>query len=355
MTALASCRPRRPTPAAPSRAAPPATDRPAVTIITPALALANNGNWQTARRWQAFLGGRFRVDVRLDWRREDGFAGDPATLPDAMIALHARRSAAAIERFAATGRPVAVVLTGTDLYRDIRHDASAQRSLRLARRLVCLQERGPDALPAALRDRVDVIYQSARTLAPWPPRRRTWDLLLVGHLRPEKDPMTAVRALARLPDRRLRLRHVGDARDPELGAAFEAAALADPRIERLGALPHARARSLIRRGRVLLLPSLMEGGANVLIEAVTSGVPVLASRIDGSVGMLGADYAGWFEVGDDAGLAALVARCMADPAFVERLRAQCAARAPRFAPDRERASVRALAHNLLDPPPRSVP
>jgi putative glycosyltransferase (TIGR04348 family) len=333
----------------------PATDRRALTIITPALADANNGNWQTARRWQTFLRGQFRVEVRVDWRVEDGFAGDAQMLPDAMIALHARRSAGSIERFAATGRPVAVVLTGTDLYRDIRTDPSAQRSLRLARRLICLQARGPQALPPSVRDRAVVIPQSAPALTPQPPRRRTWDLLLVGHLRPEKDPMTAVRALARLPDPALRLIHVGDVRDPGLGAEFAAAARADSRIVPLGARPHARTRALIRRGRVLLLPSLMEGGANVLIEAATSGVPVLASRIDGSVGLLGDDYAGWFEVGDDAGLAALIARCRDEPAFLERLRAQCAERAPGFAPGRERTAVLALAHNLVESPSRSVP
>lgn len=328
--------------------------RAAVAIITPALADANNGNWRTAARWHAFLRGPFRVEVRTDWHVQDGFAGRPGR-PDAMIALHARRSAGAIARFAAAGGPVAVVLTGTDLYRDIVHDEDAQRSLQLARRLVCLQERGPDALPAVLHDRVDVIYQSAPALAPLSPRRRTWDLLLVGHLRAEKDPMTAVRALACLPDPRLRLVHVGDARDAALGAALAEAAAADPRIERRGALSHPRTRSLIRRGRLLLLPSLMEGGANVLIEAVNSGVPVLASRIAGSVGMLGTDYDGYFEVGDHAALAALIARCQDEPAFVDRLRSQCAARAPRFAPERERAAVVALAHNLLVSPSRSVP
>ena len=167
--------------------------------------------------------------------------------------------------------------------------------------------------------------------------------------------MTAVRALARLPDPALRLIHVGDVRDPGLGAEFAAAARADSRIVPLGARPHTRTRALIRRGRVLLLPSLMEGGANVLIEAATSGVPVLASRIDGSVGLLGDDYAGWFEVGDDAGLAALIARCRDEPAFLERLRAQCAERAPGFAPGRERTAVLALAHNLVESPSRSVP
>lgn len=326
---------------------------PNLTIISPALAAANNGNWHTARRWSAFLAAGHRVEVRTDWSPADGFAGDPSRMPDAMIALHARRSAAPLARFAATGRPVALVMTGTDLYRDIPRDADAQRSLRRADRIVVLNDRGADALPADLRGRVTVIVQSAAARRPLPPRRRTLDLLLVGHLRPEKDPLTAARALARLPDPRLRLVHVGGVAEAACGAAFDAAAAADPRIERRGPLPHEAARRLIARGRLLLLPSLLEGGANVAIEAVTSGTPVLASRIEGSVGLLGEDWPAYFPPGDDAALAALVERCLHDAGFAAELRRRCAALAPRFAPAREREAVRALVHNLLDRPPRS--
>jgi putative glycosyltransferase (TIGR04348 family) len=314
-----------------------------IAIITPALSDANDGNWQTARRWAAFLRRRYDVAIARDWD------GAPA---DAMIALHARRSAAAIERFAASGSPVALVLTGTDLYRDIRTDASAQRSLALARRLVVLQRSGLEELAAPLRRKAEVIYQSARTLAPGRPRRRSFDLLLVGHLRAEKDPMTALRALQALPPDargygRLRLVHVGDDKDPRVGAEFREAAAAEPRVELRGRLPHARTRQLIRRGRVLLLPSLMEGGANVLIEAVTASVPVLASRIGGSVGMLGPGYDGYFPVGDAAALAELIRRCQEEHGFLDHLARQCARRAPLFAPARERAAVQRLAHNLL--------
>jgi len=313
-----------------------------ILIVSPTLADANTGNWQTARRWARFLRARYRVRIARDWNGEDD---------DAMIALHARRSAAAIAAFAASGRPVALVLTGTDLYRDIRHDRDAQRSLELARQLVVLQPQGLGELPPALRGHATVIEQSAPALAPGTPRQRTFDLLLVGHLRAEKDPLTTVRALARLDDaasRRIRLVHVGGAHDEALARQMREAAQLDPRIELRGPLPHAATRALIRRGRVLLLPSLIEGGANVLIEAATAGVPVLASRIGGSIGLLGADYPGFFAAGDDAALAALIRRCRDEPAFLERLRAHCVQCAPRFAPQREAAAVLALAHNLLD-------
>ena len=315
--------------------------KPAILIVSPTLADANTGNWRTAQRWARLLAREFRVRIASTW---DG------TPCDALIALHARRSAAAIAAFAATGRPVALVLTGTDLYRDIRFDADAQRSLVLAQCLVVLQSQGLDELPPELRARTRVIEQSARPLPPLAPRRRSFDLLLVGHLRPEKDPLTAVRALARLDDpasQCLRLIQVGDTLDPELAERMRDAAHADARIELRGALPHARTRALIRHGRVLLLPSRIEGGANVLIEAVTAGVPVLASRIGGSIGLLGDDYPGLFPVGDDAALAALIRRCRDEPAFLERLRAHCRRRAQRFTPEREGAAVLGLAHNLL--------
>lgn len=268
---------------------------------------------------------------------------------DAMIALHARRSAASIASFATSGKPVAVVLTGTDLYRDIRHDGPARRSLELADRLVVLQAQGVAQLPAHLRPRTLVIHQSARMLSPGTPRARSFDLALVGHLRPEKDPLTVARALARLRSPALRLLHAGAVPDDALGAAFRAAAAADPRIELRGMLPHATARQLIRRSRLLLLPSLIEGGANVAIEAITAGVPVLASRIGGSLGLLGNNYPGFFPAGDDAALAALIARCQESPSFLDSLRAGCAARAHLFEPALEREAVRALAHNLLFP------
>ena len=315
--------------------------KPAILIVSPTLADANTGNWRTAQRWARLLAREFRVRIASTW---DG------TPCDALIALHARRSAAAIAAFAATGRPVALVLTGTDLYRDIRVDADAQRSLVLAQCLVVLQSQGLDELPPELRARTRVIEQSARPLPPLAPRRRSFDLLLVGHLRPEKDPLTAVRALARLDDAAapcLRLIQVGDTLDAGLAERMRDAARADARIELRGALPHARTRALIRHGRVLLLPSRIEGGANVLIEAVTAGVPVLASRIGGSIGLLGDDYPGLFPVGDDAALAALIRRCRDEPAFLERLRAHCRRRAQRFTPEREGAAVLGLAHNLL--------
>ena len=107
----------------------------------------------------------------------------------------------------------------------------------------------------------------------------------------------------------VRLLHIGAALDPALGDLARATAAATPAYRWLGALPHMATRRRLRHCHAMVIASRMEGGANVIIEAVTSGVPVLASHIEGNVGMLGADYAGYFPPGDAAALARLVDRC----------------------------------------------
>jgi len=92
----------------------------------------------------------------------------------------------------------------------------------------------------------------------------------------------------------------------------------------------------------MLITSVMEGGANVIVEAVASGVPVIATRIDGNLGMLGAGYAGYFPPGDERELARLLDRISHDDAFLAHLQSQCAERAPLFEPAREAGEVNRL-------------
>jgi glycosyltransferase involved in cell wall biosynthesis len=91
----------------------------------------------------------------------------------------------------------------------------------------------------------------------------------------------------------------------------------------------------------------MEGGAHVVIEAIRSGTPVLASRIDGNLGLLGTGYEGVFDPGDDAALAALLGRARDDPDLLPRLAQQLEPRAARFAPEAERASLEGIVASLL--------
>lgn len=315
-----------------------------VLIVSPASARENNGNWQTASRWARFLRGRYRVSIAPGW--------DPsAALPDLMIALHARRSADPLARFALAHpeRARALVLTGTDLYRDIATSAEAQASLQHAQALVVLQEAGLALLAPPLRAKARVIYQSAPALAPHVPgaARRTVDICMIGHLRAEKDPLTFMQASRLVASPRARLLHIGAALDPALGEAAAATEATNPRYRWLGALAHGPTRQRLKRCHAMVIASRMEGGANVIIEAVTCGVPVLASDISGNRGMLGEDYAGYFAPGDAAALARLIERSIDDPAFHALLRGQCAARAALFSPQAERAAVLDLVDNLV--------
>ena len=326
--------------------------KPTVAIISPALRKANNGNWQTAHRWSSFLRTGYDVTLASEWTAPTASGLAPACL----IALHARRSAGSIARFAdaCPARPLIVVLTGTDLYRDIRNDTAAQRSLELATRLVVLQNEGPFELSTEHREKCSVIYQSATTCQSAAVDTEYFDVVLVGHMRPEKDPLTPMRSLALLPDdSRVRLTHIGGALDDEYLRATQSLATRawphGPRYVWLANLPHAETRRRIARAQALVNSSVMEGGANVIIEAVVSGVPVLASRIPGNIGMLGRDYEGYFPPGDAGELAQLLEHASRDTAFLSRLRQQCAQRAPLFAPARERAEVIKLVADALRP------
>jgi putative glycosyltransferase (TIGR04348 family) len=324
---------------------------PSVVIVSPALADANNGNWRTAWRWQQMLAPRYAARIAGTWPDAQA-AGDRR-----MLALHARRSAASIAAWADAhpGRGLAVVLTGTDLYQDVATDASAQRSLEVAQRLVVLQECGPGALAPELRAKTRVIYQSAPACAPLAKPADRLEAVMVGHLRPAKSPQTLF-AVARLlrGHEDIRITHIGDgAGEPALAAEARATADACPGYRWLGALPHDETLERIRAAHVLVHASALEGGAHVILEAVRCGTPVLASRVPGNVGMLGAAYEGYFPHGDAAALAALLQACRTgqqaqDPAagLLARLGAQCALRAPLFEPHAERAALLNLLQEL---------
>lgn len=313
-------------------------------LVTPALSDANNGNWQTARRWARWLASDYRVRVLPAW---DG--GDDAVL----LALHARRSARSVAAFAAAhpDRPLLLALTGTDLYRDIHVDASAQRSLALAWRLIALHEAAPQGLPAVLQSKCEVCFQSTNALPPLAKTPRHLRALMVGHLRDEKWPQTLWAAALRLrhrPD--ILIDHVGAALDPALGRDAEACAATCPNYRWLGGRPHADTLRRIRQAHVLVHTSRMEGGAHVVMEAVCRGTPVLASRIPGNVGLLGADYSGYFEAGDAAGLATLLERARDEPGMLPALMAQGRSRAPLFEPAHERATLRRIVQGVMETP-----
>src|SRR5918999_3060968 len=240
-----------------------------IALVTPAGPGTRGGNRHTALRWAAFLRkAGHRVSVAVQWSGDDS--------AEAMLALHARRSHSSIEAFPRE-RPLVVALTGTDVYRDIHESAEAQESLEFAHRLIVLQPKAAEELPARLRKKVRVVVQSASTTLTHRPVKGRFRVCVIGHLRAEKDPLRTLLALRLLPDGiPVEAVHLGAALDPTLGEQAKAAG--DPRYRWLGRVPHARALRWLATSHAMVISSRMEGGANVVCEALRIGVPVLASH-----------------------------------------------------------------------------
>lgn len=314
-----------------------------IVLITPSGPTAHTGNRVAASRWAQILrqlGHRVRVATDYD--------GSPA---DLMVAVHAWRSAAAIERFKARfpERPVILQLSGTDIYQYIdSHPGPTLRSMQQADRLVALNDLAWKAVPKSLRARLCVIHQSSPPLGqPRRPSRRAVAVSVIGHLRDVKDPLRAAEAARLLPaDSRVRIEQVGGAYTPEWARRARAEMAANARYQWRGDVPPAVVRRLLARSHAMIISSRSEGGANVVSEAIVAGVPVLASRVNGNVGLLGADYAGYFPVGDTKALARLLQRLEDDPQFVATLGQALAQRKPLFRPAREKAALRRLLAGL---------
>lgn len=286
-----------------------------IVMITPAPPSSRAGNRTTAIRWRDILQSLgHRVDVSTR------YAGQNAEL---MVALHAWRSADSIVEFAERfpGRPLIVAITGTDAYRFMQsHPEETQQSIRLADKLVGLHDRIADTLPPDQRHKMQVIYQSAEPIGERKPYLRAFHVSVIGHLRDEKDPLRPAIAARALPaESRIQVHQYGQAHTPDWAARADREAEKNPRFHWHGEVPRYRLRQVYRRTNLVVLPSVMEGGANVISEAVVAGVPVIASDIAGSIGLLGADYPGYYPVGDANALERLLWRAESEPAYLAEL------------------------------------
>jgi putative glycosyltransferase (TIGR04348 family) len=313
-----------------------------IRIVCPAPPGTLYGNRISAERWARILrqlGHRVAIDTSYD--------GAPC---DLLIALHARRSAQAVFDFAELypHKPVIVVLTGTDVYRDIHRYRSAQGALEAATLLVVLQPLAVGELACHLRPKARVIYQSVEKTPGSAARPdQVFQVAVVGHLRSIKDPFRTPMAARSLPDAsRIRVMHAGAAMTEDMARRARAEEQRNSRYRWSGGLPRWRVRRLIASSHLLVLSSKMEGGANVISEAIVDGTPILASRIPGSVGLLGADYPGFYRCGDTEALRSLLLRAEADPTFYSKLLCRGAKLSALFRPVRERASWRDLITEL---------
>lgn len=319
-----------------------------ILIIGPALFGKARGNRRTALRWASIfskLG--FAVEI------EEAYAGQAC---DLLVALHAIKSAASVERFRRDRPtdPVVLALAGTDIYGlgemfDQEAQRRSHRTMELATTIVALQEQAERNVPEHLRPKVKVIRQSAVPPPASPGRREdVFEVCVVGELREVKDPFRAALAARRLPaESCVRVLHAGAASSEQLAQRAAKEEQVNPRYAWLGEVSHEEAMELIARSRLLAITSRHEGGPNVLSEALAVGTPILASRIPGTVGLLGEEYPGYFEVGDTETLAELLHCAEGDLAFYEMLRGHCVELAELASPAREAESWRGLLQSLL--------
>ncbi len=316
-----------------------------IRLIAPVRRGSLQGNGVTARRWGRLLK-ELGHEVHQGAKYKNGAA-------DVLIALHARKSHKSARRFKRLHPDgyLVVALTGTDLYQDLKRSRSARDSLRLADRIVVLQPLALRALHPQHRRKACVVYQSATPPSDAARARSThFEICVVGHLRPVKDPFRTALAVRALPAMsRIRVTHLGRALSAGMERRAKAEARRNPRYRWLGERPQKATLRRLSRSDLLVLTSRSEGGANVISEAVAAGVPVVSSRIPGTEGLLGASYPGYFPLGDSKALADLLWKVEHDGAFRRRLVANGRRLRPLFRPAFER---RAWANLLRDAVPQ---
>lgn len=314
-----------------------------IMLATPVSPTTRAGNQVTADRWRGILEGLGHRVITPEQAKDETV--------DLLIAIHAWRSAEVITQMRQQHPrlPILVCLSGTDIYAfQASHPEVTHASMAAATALIGLHDLVGRAIPEAFRAKLRIIHQSAPVLVRKPNHPDAFDVCVIGHLRAEKDPFQTALASQQLqPESTIRITHVGQARDASWAARATAEMAAAPRYRWIGEVSRSETGELLATSRLMVLSSVMEGGANVLGEAIRAGVPVIASAIDGSIGLLGSDYAGYFPVGDTRALAQVLSRAEQDPSFLELLASQCAARAPLFDPERERAAWQQLLDDVM--------
>ncbi|MGJ8657869.1 MAG: glycosyltransferase [Akkermansiaceae bacterium] len=261
-------------------------------------------------------------------------SGEEVGVADVMIALHARKSAHFTEDFIElnpTGK-VIVYLTGTDLYSDIPDGCPiCEQSLERADALVVSQEASLASVPEKYRAKTVVVHASIQLPVEVVDDSVTEpDLFLcVGHLRAVKQSFMAVKSL-QLLDESVRLVLLGKEVDVDSGEIARKWEVEDSRFQWLGGVSYKESLKWMQRSVVTINTSLMEGGANSVGESIVLGVPVLASKVEGNVGMLGEDYVGYFSANSEQELAELMYRVLNDQCFLSKLRDQVGVRSKRF-------------------------
>lgn len=240
--------------------------------------------------------------------------------PDGVAALRLGR---------AFGLPVVMTARGSDVTQFPDHAGPRRRILAAvagADAVITVSaglKRGLAALGAApgkitvLRNGVDLGLFRPSAAAARQAARAQWrmegpTLLSVGGLIPRKGHELTIAALAQLPAWRLVIAGEG----PEHAALLAQAAKLglQNRVRLLGAVPHADLPALYGAADISVLASAREGWANVLLESMACGTPVVASPIPGNDEVIQSRAAGLIAgARSAAALAAAITALAADP------------------------------------------
>ena len=315
----------------------------AIEIVTPAPPRSLHGNRMTAMRWAQFLKkSNFAVQVAESW------SGKPV---DLLISLHALRSHQSIKLFkkAFPEKPVVLILTGTDLYRDMQTHPEVNESMATADAIVVLQSAAVQSIPASFQFKTRVIYQSIKSIKRKALLRKSFLVSVIGHLRAEKDPFCTARALHLIPtESKIRVIHLGKAMSEEMREQANSHNAQLERYQWLGECSHKETLNQLSRCHLMVISSYMEGGAHVVSEAIAIGVPVIASDIPGNRGLLGDGYPGYFPVGDEKELAKLLLKAEVNVEFYESLKRHIHSRQKYVLPEFEMQSIDMLVRTLLN-------
>ncbi|MDP4546223.1 MAG: selenoneine biosynthesis selenosugar synthase SenB [Marinobacter sp.] len=314
-----------------------------IIIITPAGPESKAGNRATAVRWQQLLQqSGHQVAVETEYQGEQC---------DLLIALHAWRSANVIKAFKAAWpeTPLIVVLTGTDIYHH-QHEFPdvTYESMDLSDLLIGLHDLVAQDIPERYAGKLLTLRQSADKPAAFGGSRLEpgqFHICVLGHLREEKDSLRAAIASRHLPEHsNVIVSCAGKPYSDEWRELALQEGRSNPRFRWLGELNRPELANLVAVSSVMVISSVMEGGANVISEACRAELPILASDIPGNRGLLGDDYPGYFPAKDDRALADLMARAENDSEFLAELKRRVVELADTFQPEQERQSLeRALA------------
>ncbi|MBB43554.1 MAG: TIGR04348 family glycosyltransferase [Rhodospirillaceae bacterium] len=315
-----------------------------ISLVTPAGKQSKAGNRRTAIRWARILrelGHKVKVSEQDNGRNAD-----------MMIAVHAWRSRHSIRKFNMEhpDRPLIVLLAGTDIYKfQHSHREETYDSMHRATALVCLHDLVSYAIPKHFKNKLNLIYQSSHPLRrPRIPSKKRFEVCVVGHLREEKDSLRAALATHLVQkDSNLYVVHLGKASNMEWEQAARNETANNHRYEWRGEVSNSEVRRQFSRSHAMIISSIMEGGANVVSEAVVCGLPIIASNIDGNIGLLGDNYAGYYEVKDENQLAHVLEYAENSPNFIKKLERQILKKKMLFSPTAEIEAWEKLIKRLL--------